>query len=285
MATMTRLACLFFCAASFALPGFAQDSALPATSTVAPEQGHAAVALKDEPHHHLILENSYVRVFRVEIISPDATLLHRHDFSYAYMSIGKAEFTNAVEGKPEVRINMSDGQLGYSKGGFSHAVRTQSDTPFYNITIELLQPQGNARSTCAKEVQGPLQGCSDTQPAPDEDVPAAVATAGAKKPVAPATPPVIKPILDTDGAALKSARFSASGNYKLNVEASGILLVIAPLSQFKVDFADGSSKLLSGGDPLWLAPGSPVTITNVSEQKGSTLFLFSFKAAEKASVN
>jgi hypothetical protein len=62
------------------------------------------------------------------------------------------------------------------------------------------------------------------------------------------------------------------------------LLVIAPLSQFRVDFPDGSSKLLSGGDPLWLPPGSPVTITNVSAQK-SALMLFTCKAAAKSPAN
>lgn len=71
------------------------------TPPVSPNQAAASakppVAIKDEPHHHLILENSYVRVFRVEIISPDATPLYRHDFPYVYMSIGKAEFTKAVE--------------------------------------------------------------------------------------------------------------------------------------------------------------------------------------------
>ena len=114
------------------------------------DAGSASVPITKEPHHHLVLENSYVRVFRVEIISPDATLLHRHDNPYAYMSIGKAEFTNAVEGKPDTRVKMTDGQLGYSRGGFSHIIRTENDTPFYNLTIELLHPQGEMPSDARK---------------------------------------------------------------------------------------------------------------------------------------
>jgi hypothetical protein len=132
---------------------------------IAPAQSPPAdtgksVSIKEEPHHHMILENAYVRVFRVEIISPDATLLHHHDTPYAYMSIGRADFINAVEGKPEARVTMASGQLGYSKGGFSHIVRTTNDVPFYNITIELLHPQPNIHSDCAKTLSGPLEGCS-----------------------------------------------------------------------------------------------------------------------------
>ena len=138
---------------------------LPAQTTPAqtPPDTGKAVSIKEEPHHHLILENAYVRVFRVEIISPDATLLHRHDTPYAYMSIGKADFINAVEGKPDAQVKMANGQLGYSKGGFSHIVRTTNDTPFYNITVELLHPQPNIHSDCAKTLGGPLEGCSTPQ--------------------------------------------------------------------------------------------------------------------------
>ena len=258
-------------------------AAQPATPSATPAA--IPVAIKAEPHHHLTLENAYVRVYRVEIISPDATLLHLHDFPYAYMSIGHAEFTNAVEGKPEVRIQMDAGQLGYSKGGFSHLIRTIDDTPFYNITIELLQPQGNVINSCAKIMEGPLQACPDVQipvndnASPVNPVPNAAAKSG------PPAPPAITLVLETEGSTWKTAMFSAKASYPLDVPAPGILLVIAPLSQFNVEFADGSSKLLSGGDPLWLLPGSPVVITNISEQKPSALMLFNFKPAPKSASN
>ena len=60
------------------------------------------VPTKDEPHHHLILENSYVRVLHVEVPGHDATLLHAHDLPYVSVTIGPADFINAVAGKPEV---------------------------------------------------------------------------------------------------------------------------------------------------------------------------------------
>jgi hypothetical protein len=274
------------------------------TSPAAPpaiDPAKSPVAITAEPHHHLILENDYVRVFRVEIISPDATLLHRHDLPYAYMSIGKAEFTNAVEGKPDIRISMADGQLGYSNGGFSHLIRTENDLPFYNITIELRHPQGAAHSDCSKVVNGPLQGCSasqtavaDTERKNDEETKKANGTSagtGSSAPVTqlapdnaqktPAGPPAFTSIIETDESTLKSATFPTKARSTIDAGPSGVLLVIAPLSQFKVDFSDGSSKLLSGGDPIWLQAGSKNTLINTSEQTSSTLLIFAFKDAPK----
>ncbi len=272
--------------------------ATPAQAAAAASPNGTPVPITQEPHHHLILENSYVRVFRVEIISPESTLLHRHDVPYAYMSIGKAEFTNAVQGKPEIRIQMADGQLGYSKGAFSHFIRTENDTPFYNITVELLHPQGEARSDCAKKAEGVLVGCDAAQTAvantankieaeQKAPTPAASPATGNSTPLAQsapnnsrkpaAGPPSFTAVLETAESTLKSATFPTNAQMSLDAGAAGTLLVIEPLSQFKVDFSDGSSKLLSGGDPIWIQGGSKVDVSNTSEQTSSSMLIFAFK--------
>jgi hypothetical protein len=276
---------------------------LPAQTTPAqtpPPDTGKSVSIKEEPHHHLILENAYVRVFRVEIISPDATLLHRHDTPYAYMSIGKADFINAVEGKPDAQVKMANGQLGYSQGGFSHIVRTTNDMPFYNITVELLHPQLNIHSDCAKTLSGPLEGCSTPQqtvaesahstnaeltggvksaasPGTGGDMPLAVSAPDDAKKAAPAASPGFTVIFESDESTLKSGAFVARATTSLQAPASGILLVVEPLSQFQLEFADGSSKLLSGGDCLWLESGSSTKVTNSSDANPSSLLTFSFK--------
>src|SRR2546425_11812338 len=113
-----------------------------------------AVPIPKEPHHRLVLENEYVRVFRVSVPAHDATLLHQHDVPYLYVALGPADVINAVQGKPEVRLVMADGQLGYSPGHFAHIARNQSDMPFNNVTIELLKPQREPRNICAEVVPG-----------------------------------------------------------------------------------------------------------------------------------
>lgn len=226
--------------------------------------------------------------------------MHRHDNPYVYMSIGDADFTNAVEGKPDVEVKMENGQLGYSKGGFSHIIRTANDKPFYNITIEFLHPQNNLRSDCAKVLQGPLVGCSAPQAAvagaankitSEASSPAAGVAPGTgsnttlaqstpdNAKAAAAAPPAFTPILESDESALKLATFPANARTTLQAGPAGTLLVIEPLSQFKLDFSDGSSQLVSGGDPVWLKADSSVTATNSSDQTVSSLLLFTFKDA------
>jgi hypothetical protein len=67
-------------------------------------QAPVAVPIANEPHHHLVLENSYVRVFHVSVPPHDATLLHQHDVPYIYVSLGPADVINAIQGKPEGRL-------------------------------------------------------------------------------------------------------------------------------------------------------------------------------------
>jgi hypothetical protein len=280
-----------------------QTPANAATGSTTPTTPQTAVSLDKEPHHHLVLENGYVHVYRVEVLSSDATLLHRHDVPYLYMSVGKTEFINAVEGKPDATVKVANGQLGYSKGGFAHIIRTEHDTPVYNITIEFLHPQANVRSACAKSPNGLLAGCS----APETAVAAAAALIDAEektaKPVSsPGTgnntpiaqadpddekkpkntaPPDYSPILETDEVEVKFALFTPKDRTSLAAGPAGTLVVIEPLSQFKLNFTDGSSQLLSGGDPFWLQPGTTTTVINTSDQISSSLLIFSFKDAPK----
>src|SRR6266478_7637620 len=117
-------------------------------------QAPTAVPIPKEPHHHLVLENEYVRVFRVSVPAHESTLLHQHDVPYLYVSLGPADVINAVQDKPEVHLVMADGQLGYSLGHFAHIARNQSDAPFNNVTIELLKPQGEVQNICVEDVPG-----------------------------------------------------------------------------------------------------------------------------------
>jgi hypothetical protein len=125
-------------------------------------QAPVAVPIANEPHHHLVLENPYVRVFRVSVPAHDATLLHQHDVPYIYVSLGPADVINAIQGKPEARLVMADGQVGYSPGHFAHIARTDSGLVFNNVTIELLHSQGEAHNECGFVIPG--QGAAICDP-------------------------------------------------------------------------------------------------------------------------
>ena len=105
-----------------------------------------------EPHHHLKIENEYVRVYYVEAPPHEATLLHQHDHDYIYVSLGASDVVSAVLNKPEIHLQLKDGETHFTRGGFAHVARNLADTPFRNITIELLKPQGEARNKCGEVI-------------------------------------------------------------------------------------------------------------------------------------
>ncbi len=102
-------------------------------------QATSEVEITNEPHHHLAVENEYVRVFKVEVAAHDATLMHRHRHDYLFISLGSADVSNEVEGKSPARLNLQDGQTGFLPGNFAHIARNLAAAPFRNVTIELLR--------------------------------------------------------------------------------------------------------------------------------------------------
>ena len=115
-------------------------AALAVAQTTTP----AAVPITAEPSHHLILENEYVRVFRVEVPPHAQTLIHRHDHDYIFVTLGDSEVENTVTAKPPVQLKLKDGDTRFLMGGFSHTAHNLSDQPFRNITIELLNDNTHA---------------------------------------------------------------------------------------------------------------------------------------------
>jgi hypothetical protein len=112
---------------------FCLSATLLSAQATAPE-----VEITNESHHHLVLENKYVRVFDVEIPAHSETLMHWHRHDYVYVTIGDTEIVNTVKDKPAVTVKFQDGQTGFSSAGFAHLVRPTDDHSFHNLTIEIL---------------------------------------------------------------------------------------------------------------------------------------------------
>jgi len=115
-------------------------------ATIALAQGAGEVEITAEPHHHLALENEYVRVFKVEVAPHEATLMHRHRHDYMFVTLGDSQVENDVAGKPPVTLKLKDGETRFTPGDFAHIAKNLSDTPFRNVTIELLQDQQAKKS-------------------------------------------------------------------------------------------------------------------------------------------
>jgi quercetin dioxygenase-like cupin family protein len=115
-----------------------------------------------EPHHHLKIENEYIRAYYVEVPPHEDTLLHQHDHDYLFVTLGETEVMNAVLGKPEVKLALKDGEVRFTRGGFAHVARNLGDKPFRNVTIELLHAQGEAHNDCGFVV--PSEGAAICDP-------------------------------------------------------------------------------------------------------------------------
>jgi quercetin dioxygenase-like cupin family protein len=99
------------------------------------------VEITAEPHHHLALENQYVRVFKVQVDPNSATLMHRHRHDYLSVTLGASEVENDVAGKPPATLKLQDGETRFSPGDFAHIAKDLAPTPFRNVTIELLKDE------------------------------------------------------------------------------------------------------------------------------------------------
>jgi len=113
------------------------------------------VEITSEPHHHLVLENTYVRAFAVNVAPKESSLVHRHGHDYLSVSIGDAQIMNARAGAAPVTANFKDGDVRFSTAPLVHAVTDTGDAPFRNITIELLGPttgQHACTESCAVAV-------------------------------------------------------------------------------------------------------------------------------------
>ena len=119
------------------------------------QEAAAPVPVDKEPMHHLFLENSYVKVYKVEVPAGGRTLLHQHDRDYLFVILGDADITNARQGAPPVAQKLKDGDVAYAKGGFAHvAINNDVKKPFRNVTIEVMKEKPEANAAPAQQVVG-----------------------------------------------------------------------------------------------------------------------------------
>jgi len=55
-----------------------------------------------------------------------------------------------VKGKPPVAVKLQEGETRFTPGNFAHVARNLADTPFRNVTVELLQDEAAHKTPPAK---------------------------------------------------------------------------------------------------------------------------------------
>lgn len=250
-------AAIFLLAAAIAqFTGTLADGAAQRAAPQAAQASTAqpAVDMDGEPSHHQALKNDYVRVFKVTAAPRASTLLHRHDRDYAYVVLGDAEITNAVAGRPEVRVKLKDGEVHFSRGGFVHVVRNESDEPFRNVTIELLQPQGEAHNLCEQVAAGQALTCTPTSEP---------GTNGAGH--------TDRPLFETDETRVILTEVAPGGRVLIRDSRWEELIVAVDNAQ--MNEPGGHNTALHPGDILWIARGASREFVNGGKSRARLVTL------------
>jgi quercetin dioxygenase-like cupin family protein len=96
------------------------------------------VPIEQEPRHHLVIENEFVRAFAVEIAPRDRTLCHHHPHDYLLYVAGDGDIVSAARDEEPKQLNYRDGECELLPAGMVHVVENLGDTAFRNIVVELL---------------------------------------------------------------------------------------------------------------------------------------------------
>lgn len=115
---------------------------LASTLSLSPPTPPAAVPIDQEPSHQKKFENDYVRVFDVVVPPRGETLYHVHSHDYVFVSFGAARVRSEPLGARPIDLTLSDGEARFVSGPVTHRAVNLAETPFHNLTVEILKSAG-----------------------------------------------------------------------------------------------------------------------------------------------
>ena len=95
------------------------------------------IGIADEPHHHLVIDNEWVRAYSVEIGVGDSTLCHLHALPYLMYVAGEAQILNCPRSGDAKEDHFSPDFCNLSAAGLEHIVENLGNSPFRNLIFEL----------------------------------------------------------------------------------------------------------------------------------------------------
>jgi hypothetical protein len=219
--------------------------------------------MRQEGHHHLVFQNSYVHVFFVEIPAHESTLVHHHDLPYVSVPPGGSDAAPPPAGGPGVPSAPSFARVGYAAGNFSHAVTNSGDATLRNVAVELVRPQGTVRNLCSAVLRD--------QPRETCDVPE----------LSQANPSRHSALFETDEILVESWEISP-GTTTLRLD-HGMDMLIAGLTDVRITGDSGidSANAVRGGE-LWVPAGSKPIFKATLDRAGHFITI-TFKDSAPAS--
>ena len=99
------------------------------------------VPVEQEPHHHLVFENQYVRVLDVVVDPGDTTLFHTHSLDNLAVQLTDAIIKRQFPGQPWVDSPAKEGSVGFTAGTvkpYTHRITNAGSSVFHVLDIEIL---------------------------------------------------------------------------------------------------------------------------------------------------
>ena len=108
-----------------------------------PAASPPAVPVQEEPMHHRKFENDYVRVFDVLVPPHGRTLYHLHAHDYVFVTLGDSRIRSEKADGAATELDLRNGEARFTPAPLVHRAVNLADTPFRNITVEILKRAGS----------------------------------------------------------------------------------------------------------------------------------------------
>ncbi len=217
-------------------------------------QAPAVITMDQEPHHHLLFKNGYVKVFNVEVKAGDSIRMHRHDHDTIAIALGDQMVTIGFPDEPDVHQKNLDGQLRLQITGYVHSTRVDPGTAYHMVAVELLRPQGNPRNLCAAVMAGQPLNCPQAPPG------------------ASSTKYIGQPQFESDQTRVQLVRVFSHQNVNIGHREYYQLIVALDPAAISAASGKGPGKALRPGDFVWFEKGG-TSRTFTNNGKGEARFV------------
>ena len=107
-------------------------------SSTQPHSCDSVISIADEPHHHLEIDNEWVRAYAVQIESRQHTLCHLHPWPYLMYVAGEADIISTPRGSEAEEQRFSPDYCDLHPAGLEHVVQNLHTEPFRAMIFEVL---------------------------------------------------------------------------------------------------------------------------------------------------
>jgi hypothetical protein len=127
------------------LLGFFIIACLLVSQQLSARAKQTGVLVEQEPHHRIVFQNRYVRIYDAVIPPGDVTLFHIHSCDSVSIAVSGGKAIKEFQGKPPIRSDVPTGWVGFRKANnapYTHRLTNIGPTPLRFVVPEILSSSG-----------------------------------------------------------------------------------------------------------------------------------------------